>query len=182
MTSIDKKSRLREEIISKRKELNHDFITEKSRIINAKLRELDVYQSAAAVYTYIGCRGEVLTDELISCALSDGKKVAVPKTGEKDISFHYIDGATDLVNGRYSIPEPNADNPANDVKPLVIVPGVAFDKKRNRLGHGRAYYDRFLKDGYTTVGLAFDFQIVDEVPTEDTDIPMDIIITETQII
>ena len=72
-----------------------------------------------------------------------------------------------------------------DLIDVVIVPGCAFDLHRNRMGYGAGYYDRFLKlisDNCLKVGVAFDFQVMDEIPCDELDIPMDIIITEDKII
>jgi 5-formyltetrahydrofolate cyclo-ligase len=87
-----------------------------------------------------------------------------------------------LVKNRFGILEPSktVDIRSFDV---IVVPGVVFDKKCNRLGFGKGFYDRFLKSVNTRlkIGLSYDLQIVDELPSEVHDIPMDFVLTETKI-
>jgi 5-formyltetrahydrofolate cyclo-ligase len=93
-----------------------------------------------------------------------------------------IDSVQELVQGPYGIPGPHLDKTKAvhlDRVDAVIVPGLAFDKANNRLGRGAGYYDRFLPGLPKTsakIGIAFDFQIVDRLPKEEHDVPLDIII------
>ena len=92
----------------------------------------------------------------------------------------------DLKISSYGILEPKKDkikNISSDKIDLIIVPGVAFDLKGNRMGHGKGYYDRFLNlVKSTSIGLAFEFQIIENIPVESHDKPIDMIITEKRII
>ena len=125
---------------------------------------------------YASFDGEVDTFEMISQALKLGKKIALPridKTQRKILPVVIDSLDNDLEQGPYGIKQPriNVDK-VLDLKDInmVIVPGVAFDKRNNRLGRGGGYYDRFLTtvpSGIPTVGLAFDFQIVDRLPHLD---------------
>ena len=92
----------------------------------------------------------------------------------------------ELRVGSYGILEPRIEKirktNVEDLE-LIIVPGIAFDKNGNRLGHGKGYYDRILgKTNATKIGLAFEFQIVGKIPTNENDKPVDIIITEERVI
>ncbi len=92
----------------------------------------------------------------------------------------------ELSIGSYGILEPRTEKirktRVEDID-LIIVPGVAFDKKGNRIGHGKGYYDRLLdKTNATKIGLAFEFQLLKEIPTDKHDLPIDILITEKRII
>ena len=86
--------------------------------------------------------------------------------------------------GAYDIDEPDGDetfNPEN--LDLIIVPAVAFDKNGNRLGRGKGFYDRLLSStGATTIGVAYDFQLLESLPTEPHDIPVDMVITQSSVI
>ncbi|MDL2311041.1 5-formyltetrahydrofolate cyclo-ligase, partial [Peptostreptococcaceae bacterium OttesenSCG-928-C18] len=123
--------------------------------------------------------------------LKNCKNLYVPyiDTKENSMKLSLIkDLNNDLEPGYYSIPEPkeNLRTPVdNDIIDLVITPGVAFTKDKYRMGYGGGFYDRFfanLKKPPLKIALAYDFQIVDELPSEDYDIPVNIIITENQVI
>ncbi|MCX7658787.1 MAG: 5-formyltetrahydrofolate cyclo-ligase, partial [Oscillospiraceae bacterium] len=126
--------------------------------------------------------------------LARGKRIAVPLVEsaagyQKMISPCEIkDVEAELAKGCYGILEPVKEL-ARRVPPenldMVIVPGVAFDLKKNRIGYGGGYYDRFLKKmrfNCLKVGIAFEFQIVPEIPASENDVPVDIIVTEKRII
>jgi 5-formyltetrahydrofolate cyclo-ligase len=109
---------------------------------------------------------------MIEQALALGKRIALPVVNkeEKRIVPVAVSNLQGLVQGAYGIPSPSACNatavPLKEID-LVVVPGVVFDKKNNRLGRGAGYYDRFLQElplTTPTVGLAFDIQMVDVIP------------------
>ncbi|HOB19839.1 MAG TPA: 5-formyltetrahydrofolate cyclo-ligase [Candidatus Atribacteria bacterium] len=139
------------------------------------------------VYASIG--SEVRTLDLISRALLDNKILTVPlcMTSTRDLKPCRITGLDDLAAGTFGIPEPVMSCEEVDVNELdiVIVPGVAFDTRLNRLGHGAGYYDRFLARlsiNTLKIGLAYDFQVVDSLPVESHDISLDMLITDKRII
>lgn len=86
-----------------------------------------------------------------------------------------------LESGAYGIAEPTGANPVDpQTMELIIVPGVAYDRRGNRLGRGKGFYDRLLGETHaTTIGVAYDFQLLDELPTETHDTPVHIVITES---
>jgi len=120
---------------------------------------------------YIALNGEVNTEEMIKAAKKIGKIVAVPvcKRAGSTMKPCILDGHGGLRKGPYGVVEPAVERPARirDLD-LIIVPGLAFDKKGNRLGRGKGYYDRFLsrvpKDT-PVIGMAFDYQVLPSVPT-----------------
>lgn len=91
---------------------------------------------------------------------------------------------TRLELGSFQIEEPTGDNIADvDDIELMIIPAVAFDRKRNRLGRGKGFYDRLLASSRATkIGVGYEFQLLDELPAEEHDVPMDIVITQKTII
>ena len=123
---------------------------------------------------------------MIKEALNE-KKVVVPISNKKDCSLTLseLKDWDDLEASSYGILEPKKEKIKEisiDEIDLIIVPGVAFDKFGNRLGHGKGYYDRLLKNANTTIiGLAFEFQTIEKIPTDEHDKPVDIIITEDRI-
>ncbi|MBS6007440.1 MAG: 5-formyltetrahydrofolate cyclo-ligase [Clostridium baratii] len=177
------KKELRKEIIKKRDELDCTEKTIKDKKIIEKLKDTKEYKEAKGIFVYIGFGSEINTKILIEDALEDGKEVCVPKVIKKDMVFIKINSLENLVTSSYGILEPVGDkNNFNvDNLGLIIMPGLAFDKQGNRLGYGRGYYDKFLSNNKINVkkiALAYDFQILDKVPSEEHDIKVDSIITE----
>ncbi|AIY84915.1 5-formyltetrahydrofolate cyclo-ligase [Clostridium baratii] len=177
------KKELRKEIIKKRDELDCTEKTIKDKKIIEKLKDTKEYKEAKGIFVYIGFGSEINTKILIEDALEDGKEVCVPKVIKKDMVFIKINSLENLVTSSYGILEPVGDkNNFNvDNLGLIIMPGLAFDKQGNRLGYGGGYYDKFLSNNKINVkkiALAYDFQILDKVPSEEHDIKVDSIITE----
>ena len=110
------------------------------------------------------------------------KKVFFPKTRGSDLVFLRTRSFEELTPGAFAIPEPPADAECarSDGLDLVLVPGVVFDFSGNRIGYGKGFYDRFLKNipGQTRFGLAYRFQVLESVPSSETDAKTGRIITE----
>ena len=187
---MDKRA-LRKKIIALRDMLSPTEIMEKSALIADKLYSLPAYAQADKIMFFIDFGSEVSTRSMVEETINRGKLAlapkALPKTREL-IPSQILDWDSDLVPGAYNIPEPRDDSlrPCNpgDID-LLIVPGVAFDLKGNRLGYGGGYYDRFflmLKPGVLLVALVFDLQIQPEIPVEEWDRRVDLVITEKRII
>ena len=154
---------------------------------------MDFYKNANNVMVYIPLdnENEVLTEPIINDLWNRGKKVFIPLTVHKTkeiIVSELKDLKKDLRIGNFGVLEPKkeATRPTDpSILNMVIVPGVAFDKKGYRIGHGAGYYDRFLpklSKKTATVSLAFDMQLIDKVPNEHHDIAVKYIITEKQFI
>jgi 5-formyltetrahydrofolate cyclo-ligase len=147
----------------------------KSKIIKEKLFRTRVFKEAKIVMFYMSLGGEVNTADMIKEAQRLGKTVVVPVCGKNRMMKPCLLKEKGVLSkGPYGILEPVWKEPVPLKKiDLVIVPGLAFDKKGKRLGRGKAYYDRFLKrlpSGTMSIGLAFDFQILPRVPTTTTDV------------
>ncbi|MBI3252480.1 MAG: 5-formyltetrahydrofolate cyclo-ligase [Candidatus Omnitrophica bacterium] len=159
---------------------------QKSRAIAEKLFGLEVFGSARTVCFYAATPREVDTHPMIDAALEAGKAVLVPLCDPKKgtLALYRIQSRKDLKKGAFGIwePDPGKAAPAGAAEAdCVIVPGVAFDKAKNRLGRGKGYYDRFLSGlgpKVAKIGLAFSFQKVKNVPRADHDVPLDEIITD----
>ncbi|MCD7955103.1 MAG: 5-formyltetrahydrofolate cyclo-ligase [Lachnospiraceae bacterium] len=179
------KSEIRSMVKKLRKEMPGSVLLEKSQIICRRAMELSEFSAAGTVLAYMDCKGEVSTKPLIEEAWRLGKKVAVPKVEGDDMYYYYIDSFADVADGYFHVPEPlegqkQCQAEAEDA--VLIVPGVGFDQNRNRCGYGKGFYDRYLAAHrrHFTVALAFDFQIVDEVPVRPEDIRPQMLITETR--
>lgn len=189
----DEKRRLREEILAKRALLTAEDIKEKSRKITDKLLDLKEFKASKVVMSYVDFNNEVETKDFIRTCLQQGKRVVVPVVVRKPeslrseiIASEIFDPDGDLVPGTYGILEPRKDR-LREINPCEIdfaaIPGTVFDMRRNRIGYGAGYYDRFLiklKKDCLKAGLAFELQIVEELPVEKHDVPLDMIITESR--
>ena len=155
-----------------------------SKAIFDRLVKQAIYTDAAEIYAYMDFRNEVMTTEFILRAWADGKRVAVPKVRGKEMDFFEIENFETLKDGYFGIREPDSTSaPVEWPNALMIVPGVAFDRKGHRLGYGQGFYDRFLekRPGVYKAAVAFEFQLFDELPHEATDIPMQQVITENAV-
>lgn len=186
-----KKALIRKEILEKRQKLSSFYVMEKSSIICQRIIELDEYKNSDTIFMYKAYMNEVSTNTLFEKAISDGKRVAFPKCemvdGEPGMDFYFINNLNELASGYKGIEEPDIYNyeleKVIDFKGLCIVPAVVYDKNRNRIGYGKGFYDRFLRDNKElyTLGIAFDDQIVDEFETEESDVSIKCVITESNI-
>ena len=100
------KSEIRKQIIEQRKTLSDEFITENSHIITEKLLDLEEYKNSETIFIYMNFRAEVITKDIITDALANGKKVAIPKIAGDRIEFYYIIDISDVAPGIWGIPEP----------------------------------------------------------------------------
>jgi len=182
------KNILRKKIVNIRKNLPRREVLEKSKKIEHKLFSLKEFKTSSKVLFYVSYDNEVYTHDMIKKTLKIGKKVVVPlsDTVNRDIIPIEIKSFDELKTGSYGILEPvyNGENIASlESIELVIVPGIVFDIKGYRVGHGLGYYDKFLKKTKAKkIGLAFEFQVVSEISYEEHDIKMDKIVTEDRII
>ncbi len=155
----------------------------KSLVILDKLLKRPEFQKAFTVLFYAAFDGEVDTFEMMQRAQQLGKTIGLPYIVRKEkrmIPTVVESIEEDLVTGPYGVRQPRETSMektlGTDELDLVIVPGVAFDRHNHRLGRGQGYYDRFLKGlsaRTPTIGLAFDFQIVDHLPPkEEHDVPV----------
>ena len=186
---MEEKKSIRKEILVKRNELPEEAVREKSRRIKKKLFELLEFKKAKTVMFYAAKDKEVETEEIIRESSKLGKRVAVPvsKVKERDLIPSLLTDYGELVSGAYGILEPEEECyqpvPLEKLE-LIIVPGVAFDYWGNRLGFGGGFYDNFLGKvpvNIPRLGLAFELQMVEELPVEENDVPVDGIITEEEI-
>jgi 5-formyltetrahydrofolate cyclo-ligase len=151
--------------------------------LQSRFLALPEYYAATVVFAYVAKTEEIETRGIINAALANNKLVAVPKcSADGNLEFYYISGLHQLAPGGFGVLEPKTDvcKKVEDYSGgICAVPGLAFSTEGCRLGYGKGYYDRFLKmfDG-VKVGLAASSCIGLKLPTEEHDIPVDIIITE----
>lgn len=172
---------LRKQYISIRNNIKNK--KEKSNIITNKVIKEEAYKKAKIVALYKSLPSEVDTTELIKYSIALGKTVVLPKVVCDDLKFYKISLSDKLVKSKFGVEEP-IENEANYIEKekinLVIVPGVCFDKENNRLGFGKGYYDRFLaKTNLYTIAICFEEQMINKIFTEDNDIKMKKVITNS---
>jgi 5-formyltetrahydrofolate cyclo-ligase len=157
-------------------------------LIQARALQFPPYLLRRSVALYNPIQNEVETGEIRDHALVTGKNVFFPRFGLKDsLELIKIESATQFSQGRFGVLEPTGERrlARRDQEELVIfAPGVAFDVRGNRLGRGKGWYDRLIKEleGAILVALAYDFQIVDQVPAEEWDQRVHYVITERSVV
>lgn len=183
------KNQIRKQLIKTRKNLSQEEVLEKSKIIKNKLFKMKDFKQASTILFYVSYDNEVYTHEMIKEQLTNSKIIVVPIADKKcrRLILSKLENWNDLTVGAYSILEPKKEriNEVNiDSIDLILVPGLGFDEKGRRIGHGKGYYDNLLKNSNQAlyIGLAFECQIVKHIPTEKHDIPIDKIVTEKRII
>jgi len=161
----------------------------KSAAIWERLSVLSKFTGAARLLVYISKEREVDTHGLIRQLLAMGRHVCVPcfdPARQQYVASELRDFDADLTTGKFGILEPKSGvirPTASDHPDAVLVPGLAFDETGNRLGRGRGYFDRLLHEMRgVRIALAFDFQILTEVPAEAHDARLDFVVTETRVI
>lgn len=161
----------------------------KGRLIQGRFLSAFPPGAGRKVALYAAVRGEVDTERIRNVCLAVGAAVFYPVLGAEGNLLFYPHGAGDgWVEGRFGLREPEVAPGAEGLKggfDVVIVPGLAFDAKGRRLGQGYGSYDRFLfglGGSALTVGLAYAWQLVEEVPADDWDVPVDVVVTEEGIL
>ena len=171
-----------------RRGLTPDQVQALSRRIRDNVVSLDEFRCAKVVASYVAKREEAQTAGILKSALESGKRVIVPRSDPSSVTlrFHEIKGFEELHPGTYGILEPpsNSRHVPLSSSDLVLVPVVAWDSRGNRMGYGKGYFDRALRSrgAAPCVGLAFEVQRQDEVPSTSADVPLDILVTEDRVI
>ncbi|WP_214820254.1 MULTISPECIES: 5-formyltetrahydrofolate cyclo-ligase [unclassified Exiguobacterium] len=152
------------------------------QVIHHRLFATEIWKESQTVAVTSSLPLEIDTSPIIHEAFEAGKTVCVPKVTEQGLTFHIIHSVDDLETGVMNILEPTTP-PTTKTIDLCLVPGRVFDRSGYRIGWGGGYYDRFLRtyEG-ETVSLAYSVQLVDQVPTEPHDLPVQWIVTEKEMI
>ncbi len=179
------KKQLREEMKKRRSSLSFERILVYSSHIFESVVSREEYEKADVIMAYVSFSSEVDTHFLIKNALSLGKKVAVPKViDENEMRFYFINSMDELKPGAFNILEPTGSDEMiydENLNYVILLPGVAFDNEKNRLGYGGGYYDKYLSKypGIFKIMLAYEMERVEEpLPCDELDVKPDIIITE----
>lgn len=168
------------------KELSRHEIEDKSAVIRRAVFELNAIKDCSLLMTYVSKQNEVSTLGIIDEALAEGKRVAVPMSkSDGTLEWYEIDSRENLRSGSFGILEPVQGGAQLFFPPQgtpLLVPGLAFTKEGVRLGRGYGYFDRYLLSHRgPKIGLAFEVQIFQHLPTEHHDAPVDMVVTEEHV-
>jgi len=186
--TLERRVLLRQAALERRNSISKEMARLWSQQIQATAIALDCYRTAYSIAIYSAIQNEVDTDSLLDHALASGKRVFLPRWLNREFAFCQITSRSELAAGRFGILEPTGSvglADADRLNVLAFVPGVVFDTRGNRLGHGGGSYDRLLaplSESAQIVGLAYEFQIVEAVPAQSWDWRMHYIITEERTI
>ncbi len=182
-----KKTKLNRMHLKKRREMEEKLAHRKSLEIADRLFSLSCYKEAKNIMVYLSANGEVLTDIIISNALSKGKNLCAPVCRENfEMDAVRFSSVSELKSGKYGILVPEGSESLDEIKlDLIIVPGCVFGRNKHRIGYGKGYYDRFIakiSKKCKTVGLCYSENLEEKVPFGEFDRQIDIIITENEVI
>lgn len=174
------KADIRREVLNRRKLLGEAERTKASLVLTARILGHQWYDLSEVLLGFMPYKSEIDTTKILLDALKKGKEVYLPKVTGDEMSFFRIFSLEELEEGYQGILEPNGKsgcfvyNEVSAQKTFMIMPGVAFDSKRNRIGYGKGYYDRYLQGKKAlqlrTIAVGYQCQMVGEIPAQETDI------------
>ncbi len=174
------KKQIRKDIKQLKTAISLEEKLQRSKIIFLKLEQNKFFQQASCVMLYWSMNDEVQTHDFV-IKWAAFKQIILPSVQNDELVLRKFNGMQSLKTGeKYGIQEPEGEDFDDFAKiDVVIVPGVAFDKSNNRLGRGKAYYDKLLnKMNAYKIAVGFDFQMIDHVPVDEYDVKMDEVITD----
>lgn len=183
-----RKQDIRKIIKLKREEIDYDIKKQLDENIKERFLNSEYFNESNTIFIYVNMDSEINTIDIIKEALKRGKRVAVPKVlpGNKEMIALEIKSLLDLnESGSYGILEPGMDKQdVGEQIDLIVLPGLAFDESGHRIGYGGGFYDKFLKkhDKVNRMALCYNFQIISNVPKEEYDQDVDLIMTESKVL
>lgn len=183
----ERKKEIRKTVLARRDALAPEARAKASRILADRIIGHQWFYRAEAILCFVSFGSEIDTQELLAEAWRRGKKVYVPKVEQGNMEFYRVFSGEDLREGYRGIPEPDGRSERysyrSQERVLMLMPGVAFDPFRRRLGYGGGYYDRYLAGQAElktyTIGIGFACQRVEELPEEELDVrPYQVILQE----
>lgn len=173
------KKELRKSIKSLVAQLSNENKISEARCVFSTIEKSDIYKQCRNILLFASLPDEIPTHDIIK-KWSKGKNIFLPRVNGNSLDIiRYVPGM--LKKGSFNILEPSGDDTIDPATiDLIIVPGVAFDKQGNRLGRGKGFYDRLLSTTEAkTIAVCFDCQLVDLIPTESHDVPIQFIVTKS---
>lgn len=183
---LQAKKALRKQMRALRGALPESACDTRSKEIATRVLGLDELQSASTVLAFASIRNEVRTELLVDALRRSDKRLVFPRVVAEGLALHLVESTSELAEGAFSVPEPKDTAPRVDPSEVdfVLVPALAVDERGYRIGYGGGYYDRLLPltTRACTCVLAFDFQLIAEVPNLPLDVPADLVVTDARII
>lgn len=173
------KDDIRRRVRARKRLLTEDERREAAEKVFSRLEKLTAFALSDNILIYNSLPDELSTRSFLD-KWSAGKRFFLPRVNGLDLELLPFE-RTRMQMGAFRIEEPTGDDVTDPgCMEMIIVPAVAYDRSGNRVGRGKGYYDRLLaRTSAFTVGVAYDFQLVDEIDTDEFDIPVDMVITET---
>jgi len=169
--------------LEKRDGTSFDLMKIASKSIQKKLKKIESFRNAQKIGAYYPTGSEILTQDIMQEALSNGKEIFLPKVIGKEMEFRKIVDFGSLERGSFDIMEPRDECPVNNNLDIILVPTVGISPSGVRLGYGQGYYDKFLaRNKIKTISLTLEKQIVKNIPRSEHDIIIDWIVTEDRVI
>ncbi len=179
------KAKTRKRLKTARTELPQATRLDYSNSITEQVLRLDEIKNAKIIFIYISYATEVNTHELIRALLAADKILAVPKIVDSDfMQAESFSCWEDLVPGELGILIPANSKPCSSPFDVALIPGLGFTLSGHRMGYGRGYYDKWFAQNKVShkIALAYEAQLVEDIPIEDTDVSMQKIVTEKRVI
>ena len=177
---------IRKQFLECRQKIDVPTYDHLSQQVQSRLIASEPFIQAKSVAFYSPINNEVATEQIFTAAKKNNKKIYYPRVAGDVLGFFAVSTLDDLVRGAFGVAEPISVEEISVAElDLVVVPGVAFDLHGYRLGYGRGFYDRQLVEKSTetvSVGLCFNLQLCESLPTEAHDQVLDFIATETKFI
>lgn len=187
---MDKKQ-LRKQVLEERSTFSKEYVEENGRRIFERIKEMDIYKNSKTIMVFVSYANEVDTFPFIQDMIQEGKRVVTPICNFKDRSMKlavtrtFPEGFIETKYGILELPYDHEEAVETREVDLIITPGVAFTREGKRLGYGGGFYDRLLakkRKDTPTVCPSFAEFILDDVPTDEYDLPVDYIVTKDEII
>lgn len=174
------KKTIRKQYKSIRNNMAPGQVKELSERICANVIASPQFLEAERIFAYYPLENEVDVRKIVREAWRQGKQVAFPRVSGEEMFYFEASDFLKLHPGTFGVMEPVETYPVEWESGLMLVPGVAFDRKGNRMGFGKGYYDRYLSEhpGCTRMGIAYECQVGDQIPAEETDMPLHYLATE----
>ncbi len=185
---MTKKQEIRKFYKQLRNDMDREQVAALSSEICKQILESPLFQAAEYIYAYYPLGNEADIRPVAEEAWRQGKQVAFPKVFGDEMYFFEVGDFSQLAEGAFGVMEPLSVNDGGTARPvdwrrldtLVLTPGVAFDRHGNRMGFGKGYYDRHFteKNRYIMLGVAYELQMAEELPTSEFDVALPYIVTE----
>lgn len=178
----EQKDALRTRLEQRRRLLKEEVVVSDSARIVSTIEQHAAFRSAKHILVYYPIRKEIDLRELVNRYAGE-KTFYFPVSHRHGMEVRPFDGWEQMHRGKFGIPEPQTPTYDGELD-LIILPGVGFDKQHNRLGRGGGYYDRYLSSSSSamTIGVAYDFQVVEQIPHLHHDHKVRLLITPTEVI